>query len=277
MTAMNQVRIIIMPVFCSAILFSPSAVQGQGASRFPPTTNHYANSGSDLGPLTAVRVQPGMPARMVPPGAMISVHDLDVPPKASKEFDRSMKAFRSGDFHSAAGHLKKAIEIDPDFIQAHNNLGATYINLREYDGAVAELQKTIELAPNLQEPYHNLGMALLLLHRLPEAEAAARRALDLRPKHSGARYTLGRILAMEEKNTLEAVELLSDSAGDIPDARLPLAQVLLRRGSLEQAIAELQAYLRNPDPAKKDLVEAWLAQITKEFASRHSSSDRSKS
>jgi tetratricopeptide (TPR) repeat protein len=211
-----------------------------------------------------------MRARMTPPAEIISVRDLVVPSKAAKEFQRSMKAFQAGDFHSAADHLEKAIRIAPDFVQAHNNLGATYINLREYPSAVAQLQKTIELAPNLPEPYHNLGLVLLLLQRLPEAETAARHALDLAPQSSSARYTLGRILALEGNNTPEAVQMLSLAATDLREARLPLAQVLLGRGSIDQAIADLQAYLKDPDPDKKQKVEAWVAQLTQELTSRRS-------
>ena len=254
---------------CGVLLFSASGLRAQGVeSRVPPGPIRYSKSASgteDLtGPLTAIQVQPAMRARITPSAEMVSVGDLVVPPKAAKEFDRSMKAFQSGDFLSAAGHLEKAIHIDPVFVQAHNNLGATYVNLREYDSAVIQFQKAIELAPNLEEPYHNLGLALLLLRRFPEAEVAVRHALDISPQRSSARYTLGRILAMEGSNTPEAVDLLSQAATELPEARLPLAQVLLNQGAVDQAIAQLRAYLKDPDPQKKQVVECWLAQLVKE-------------
>jgi Flp pilus assembly protein TadD len=265
-------RLTMTLTLCGLLLFSASSLHPQGmASRIPPGTMRYTNppSATDLtGPLTGIQVQPAMRALMTPPAEMISVSDLVVPPKATKEFERSMKAFQSGDFHSAAGHLEKAIQIAPAFVQAHNNLGATYVNLREYESAVTQFQKAIELAPNLGEPYHNLGMALLLLRRFPEAEIAVRRALDLSPQRLSARYTLGRILAMEGSNTPEAVEMLSQAATGLPEARLPLAQVLLNRGAVDQAIAELRAYLKDPDPQKKQVVECWLAQIAKEPGNR---------
>ena len=266
----------IKPALCALLLFSASSLNGQGASRYRNSVNYYANSGSDIGPLDTIRVQPTPSARKAPASTMISVHDLSVPSKACREFDRSMRAFRSGDFHLAAQHLEKAIQIAPDFVQAHNNLGAAYIRLHEYESAIADLQEAIRLAPNLREPHHNLGIALLLLGRLPEAEVAARRAVELGPLDSSVRYTLGRILVAEEKNTPEAIQLLSESAPDIPEARLSLAQVLHRRGSREQAIAELQTYLRIPDSANKDQVGAWLALWTKELAETRSSASTRK-
>jgi tetratricopeptide (TPR) repeat protein len=263
-------RVTIQPALWAMLFFSASGLHGQGARRFPATTGRYANPAPDIGPLAAIRVQPAMPARMTPSGAMISVHDLTVPAKAAKEMERAMKAFKADDFRSAAEHLQKALQIAPGFVQAHNNLGATYIRLNEYESAIVQLQEAVELAPNLRDPYHNLGIALLLLGRLPEAEVAARRALDIGPQDSSARFTLGRILATEDKNTPEALHLLSESARDIPEARLSLAQVLRRRGLLEPAIAELQTYLRIADAREKEQVGAWLALWTKELAETRS-------
>ena len=269
-------RITIKPALWVMLFFSVSSLYGQGASRFPATTGRYANAVPDIGPLAAIRVQPARPDRMTPPGTMISVHDLTVPSKAAKELDRSMKSFKAGDFRSTAEHLQKALQIAPGFVQAHNNLGATYIRLHEYESAIVQLQEAVELAPNLREPYYNLGIALLLLGRLPEAEIAARRALDIGPQDSSARFTLGRILATEDKNTPEAMHLLYESAPDIPEARLSLAHVLHGRGSLEQAIAELQTYLRIPNAANKEQVGAWVAIWTKELAETRSSTSTQK-
>jgi len=189
---------------------------------------------------------------------------LRIPAKAIKEFDRSMKAFDAGDFRGAANHLEKAAKIAPDFVQAHNNLGSMYINLKEYDRAVTELQRTIALRPNLETPYHNLAMVMILLDRLPEAEVAARQVLELQPQQSDARFTLGRILVMRKQYTTEAVRLLTDASPEIPAARLPLANALQHRGETDRAIAELRAYLQNPDTDKKDRIQAWLAQLTQQ-------------
>ena len=263
-------RITIKPALWAMLFFSASSLYGQGASRFPNAAARYTKSASgDTDPLAAIRVQPAVPDRMTPPGGMISVRDLNIPSKATKELERAMKSFKADDFGSAAEHLQKALRIAPHSVQAHNNLGATYIRLREYQSAIVQLQEAVELAPNLRDPYHNLSIALLLVGRLPEAEFAARRALDVGPQDSSGRFMLGRILATEDKNTPEAMHLLYESATDIPEARLSLAHVLHGRGSLEQAIAELQTYLRVPDATNKEQVGAWLALWTKELAETH--------
>ena len=259
----------------AALLLSASAVHSQGKeSRGGRDHFAYPQNAADAHGVFApnFELRTSITPEAVPPAGIISARDLQVPPKATKEFDRSMKAFQSGDYLSAANHLEKAIHIAPDFVQAHNNLGAMYINLQRYDNAVVELQKTIDLNPNVEAPYHNLGMVLVLLGRLPDAEAAARHALDLSPQRSATQYTLGRILALEGRDTPETVSLLMQAAVDTPEANLVLARVQQDRGNRVEAAAALRSYLQHVDiakldPAKRARILAWYALLTNTAAS----------
>jgi lipopolysaccharide biosynthesis regulator YciM len=256
----------------AALLLAPSSLPAQGMG-------HHAGIGASRvldpqntsGAVSSLSTTVDMPASLRPPAAVapagtVGVRDLLVPPKAVKEFDRSMKALGSRDLPSAARHLEKATQLAPDFVQAHNNLGAVYIDLRQYDGAVIQLQKTIDLNPGLKAPYHNLGIAMMLLGRLPEAETAARRAWDLAPQEPADCFLLGRILVMEQRKTSETVELLTRAVTEIPQARLPLALVLQNRGEVDHAIAVLQAYVQVPAAENKEFAQTWLAQLTKAAA-----------
>jgi hypothetical protein len=62
---------------------------------------------------------------------------------------------------------------------------------------------------------------------------------------------LGRILALDGNNPTEAVQILRQAIPEFPEARLPLAVVLIRQGAVDQAAAELQAYLKTLDSPKK--------------------------
>jgi Flp pilus assembly protein TadD len=259
-------------LLCSALLFLCASIgyaQGMSSSRVPARAR-YANTLPDPESLSGVDTLETIPSQAVPaaavksPAGTISVHELRVPAAAIKEFQRSEKAVHSGDFRLAAEHLRKAILIDPNFVQAHNNLGASYIELNECESAVTEFRKAIDLDSKLQESYRNLGLALFLLRRYPEAEIAARQALELSPQRGPARYTLGRILAAEGSGSAEAEELLRQSVSENVDARLPLAQVLLNRGATDQAASELRAYMRSPgaNQARMAAVQYWLSKIT---------------
>ena len=50
--------------------------------------------------------------------------------------------------------FKNALEIDPDFANAHYGLAGVYLRLNQQDKALEELKKVIELAPDSQEAKH---------------------------------------------------------------------------------------------------------------------------
>jgi tetratricopeptide (TPR) repeat protein len=207
-------------------------------------------AGNDKAPLTKL-------------GETVPVRDLRIPPKAIKELQRSQQALRSGDTRSSAHHLEKALQIYPDCLEAHNNLGARYIELQEYEKAAAQFQEAIEIDPRVGEPFNNLSVAFFLLHRYADAETAARRALELDPHQPTARYMLGAILATEKRNPVEAMELLRQSKQVFPDSYLLLADMLARQGEIEEAQNELREYLALPGVEKKENVERWLARLAR--------------
>ena len=207
--------------------------------------------------------QPHMPRL----GETVSIQDLRIPPKAVKELQRSQTAMLSGEIRSSAQHLEKALQIYPHYLEAHNNLGARYIDLHEYEKAAAEFQKAIDIDPRLAPPFNNLSVTFFLLGRYQDAEATARRALDLDPRNSTTRYLLGATLATEKRSSGEAMELLRQTEREFPDARLLMAQILVRRGAVEEAEKELRDYLALPGAEKKQNVERWLARLTQKSAS----------
>lgn len=193
---------------------------------------------------------------------IVSMRDLLIPPKAVKELQRSQNALRSGDARSSARHLERALKIYPNYLEGHNSLGARYIELHEYEKAAAEFQKAIDIDPRVMQPVNNLSVALFLVQRYADAEAAARRAVDLDPHDPTARYMLGAILATEDRNSAEAMEMLRQTKNQFPDSRLLLAQILERRGDVNEAEKELRDYLALPDAEKRQNVERWLARLT---------------
>src|SRR5882762_6056009 len=208
-------------------------------------------------------------------GETIPLGELRIPPKAVKEIQRSQTALRFGDVRSSAVHLERALQIYPQSLEVHNNLGSRYIELHEYEKAAVEFQKAIDIDPRIMQPFNNLSVAFFLLQRYPDAETAARRALDLDPQNVGPRYMLGCILAMEKRNPLEAMEMLRQTKREFPDSRLLLAEILLRRGAINEAEKELRDYLTSPGAEKKQNVERWLVRLTQTSAPTNSATQHS--
>src|SRR4051794_9441641 len=55
-----------------------------------------------------------------------------VPGKALKEYDRAKKARQTGDVDRVMASLQKALEIDPEFIEAVNDMGACHTAKRNF-------------------------------------------------------------------------------------------------------------------------------------------------
>jgi tetratricopeptide (TPR) repeat protein len=246
---------------CCAILSFATGVRAQGSEAKMPGVAMRAHGLPLADPLAHSEPLPDAHPPAEPVAPVISVRELQLPAAAMKEFRRSEKSISSRDFLSAADHLKKALRIEPDFVQAHNNLGATYMELEKFEDAITEFKKTIELDPKMEAPYRNMSLSLFELGRYSEAEAAARQAVALNPQHGAARYTLGRALAAQGSTSAETEELLRGTLAEFPEARLPLAEVLLNRCASDEAAAELRSYLASPstiDPEKRRAVQIWL-------------------
>ena len=211
------------------------------------------------------RAESNPPAASPHPGNPVPVSQLRIPSKAIKEFERSQKAFRSGDVHTSVEHLQKALQIYPDFIQAHNALGLRFIQFGEYEKALAEHQAALSLDPLSALTHEDISFALLLLNRNKEAEDEARQALHLDSRLVSSRYVLGRALLGQRRITSEGMEMLRQSEDAYPDASLVLAQIHFQLGHKDQVIAELRHYLRAPlDPDNKQKAECWVAQLSEQ-------------
>jgi tetratricopeptide (TPR) repeat protein len=63
-------------------------------------------------------------------------------------------------YDDAIADLERAIELRPDYAEAHANLGRTHLERENYDAALAELERAIELNHNLAEAWGNKAQAL---------------------------------------------------------------------------------------------------------------------
>jgi tetratricopeptide (TPR) repeat protein len=228
----------------------------------------FAAAFLDYDPLSISHLRADSNAAPKPPLANpVPVSQLRIPSKALKEFERASKAFHSGDIRTSAEHLQKAVQIYPDFIDAHNALGLRFIQIGEYQKALAEHEIAVSLDPRSPQIHQDLSLALLLLNRFQEAEAEARQALDLDSQPAAPRYFLARALIGQNRITPEAIQLLQKSEHAFPNASLVLAQIHFTEGRTEQVIADLRHYLKASfDPENKQKAECWVAQLSRQPA-----------
>ena len=192
----------------------------------------------------------------------VSVDTLRMPPKAVHELEQSAKAYRSRDWRRSATHLEKVLAIYPQYTAAHDVLGRLYVTLHDYARALPEFEKAAAAEPRSAQTLHNLSATLLLLTRYSEAESAARATLKIDPVCITTRYVLACAMVAQGRCTPEATDLLRQSSSQIPEARLILARVFIKRGAVDEAEAELRAYLESPNASGKADVRCWLSELT---------------
>ncbi len=85
------------------------------------------------------------------------------------------------DLQSAMDCYYQALETDPTFNLAYNNLGMVLIDIEQYEQALEALYNSISLTPDFGEAFSNLGFALRRLGRDLEACSAYAQFLQLEP------------------------------------------------------------------------------------------------
>ncbi|MGB0033961.1 MAG: tetratricopeptide repeat protein [Candidatus Acidiferrales bacterium] len=103
-----------------------------------------------------------------------------------------------GRVEKAIAECKRAIEVDPDFGNPYNDIGAYLISLRRYDEAIPWLERAIE-APRYDPrhyPYFNLGRIYSAKGMINRARDCFKEALRIEPRYTLARQAVENIRRM---------------------------------------------------------------------------------
>ena len=97
-----------------------------------------------------------------------------------------------GKIDRAIEQCKRAIEIDPDFGNPYNDIGAYLIEMRRYDEAIPWLERATEAKryDPRHFPYFNLGRIYLAKEMYSRARENFENALRLEPRYQLARDAL---------------------------------------------------------------------------------------
>ena len=73
-----------------------------------------------------------------------------------EKLSAAVKHHRAGELQAAEKGYRRAIELKPDFVRAHNNVGAVLAKQGRFCAAEPALLRAVELAPNHAEVHRNL-------------------------------------------------------------------------------------------------------------------------
>jgi Flp pilus assembly protein TadD len=159
----------------------------------------------------------------------------------------------------AATSFEAAAKLQPDRADAHQGLGLAQLALGDATSAVRSLDAAARLEPSSAVILNDLGWALLKARRPDEARSRLGESIRLKPDFAGAHANLALTYAVEGKLP-EALphfrEALRLDPG-LESARINLGRALAGLGRRDEAIRELEEALRrNPgSAAARELLE----------------------
>src|SRR5262245_50861425 len=118
-----------------------------------------------------------------------------------------VKIWGDWDRAGAERELKRAIELNPNFLLARANYGNLLATPGRFDEALSEARRAQDLDPRSRQAGDAVGRILFLARRYDEAGAQFRMRIQMEPNYSGAHYFLGRILSQQGKHEEAISEL----------------------------------------------------------------------
>lgn len=95
-----------------------------------------------------------------------------------------------GKFNESKKIYKKALDMEPNMSEIHNNLGLLHLRMKKLDDAVIAFQQAIKKNVNYAHAYVNLGKALIEMEKYDEAIKAYEHAIEIDPSNHEAREAI---------------------------------------------------------------------------------------
>lgn len=177
---------------------------------------------------------------------MVSLQSLNVPEDAQNEFQKGRQALlEQNDASTGEQHLLHAIELFPQYVEAYELLGASYMAQEKWEDAEGAFNQSKELNPKSAPAY--FGLAAIYKHRdsPDQARTALEQGLGLDPSSWSGHMELA--LNLLARKDLVGAEVHAQRAHELepnaPLTHITLGNVLLLKGALDPAKQEYQHYL----------------------------------
>ena len=166
---------------------------------------------------------------------------------------------KQGDYNTAVAKLQKALEIEPDFANAHHVIAMVYNRTGDKEQAEQHFKRALELDPKDSQTLNDYGSFLCAEGKHQAADELFARALanPLYATPEIARANAG-VCAARAQNYPQAEKYLRAALSDnpkLPTALLEMADISFRLNRYLPARGYLQRYLENARHTARSL---WL-------------------
>jgi tetratricopeptide (TPR) repeat protein len=183
--------------------------------------------------------------------------------QAIQKYNSAVSLMRSGKTREAVQEFWKAINLSPDFTEAHYALGVLLMRLGDQVGAKQEFDTVLKLNPDSADAHNNLGALLAQDQEYSEAIWHVLEGLRLNPRDAKARINLSNILIAED-DLDAAIDQLHAAIGLTPQNALLFIYLGSAQWRARKSEAAIQSFKHavelDPDsaPAHRGLGEVLL-------------------
>ncbi|MCK4388996.1 MAG: tetratricopeptide repeat protein [Desulfobacterales bacterium] len=111
-----------------------------------------------------------------------SNHESTLNSTATSLYEKARDFQKSGRLQEAKRLYEEALDLDPEYVDALNNLGVIYIQDKKYSAARALFLKAIQLRPNYVDSHYNLACLHAIKGNVRQSLDHLNRAVSLDPE-----------------------------------------------------------------------------------------------
>ncbi|MBW2554707.1 MAG: tetratricopeptide repeat protein, partial [Deltaproteobacteria bacterium] len=104
--------------------------------------------------------------------------------KAEEWFEKGNMAMSAGYNNVAIRFFKKAIEIDPNYLESYINIGLLYNKEGDTKKAISYYEKAIAVDPDFTKAHYNLGVVYVKKGKLDKAISEFKRCISIDPDYA---------------------------------------------------------------------------------------------
>ena len=138
----------------------------------------------------------------------------------------------------AAESYKKALAIDSNDVEGQYNLGFILQSLGQFNEAIDRYQQVLKINPNYVDAHNNLGVILSDLERFEDALRSYKKAITISPNYHQAHNNIGNVLVElgQSDKALKSYRKALEVNPEYAEAHNNLGGTLKNLGQLDEAI-----------------------------------------
>ena len=205
---------------------------------------------------------------------VVNAFTQNVPAAAKQAFEAGLKSAEEGKAPAAIENMRKAIQIFPEYFDAHLQLGNVFLKTDQLQDAIAELDKAREINPNDERTYQSFGLLLMKQRNYAVAVAVFAEATRLNPENPvnavmRATALIHQAAGSEEDRShlLSRAEIALSQASNLSENKLKpdtmtMALFYELKGDPERAAAELESYMKkNPQLKNSEALQSEIKRL----------------